>query len=700
MHFSSDDLLSCALRYAAEERLAREGVETRLYFDTGDLRDAIVGLYAYWNPGGLLDEDKLLSDHSMVWVLYAGGFLGPVRLSTPHQAELLTQLQGGFHVHYTPAEEAAHRRDFPHVVSPLLVRTGVASLPQELEFKISEALRRSWRSRLTELIDSSRLDMSPSEVNYEEAINTKEFRDLNAAFGRIRKQRSVNNFTDAAALYTFLCDVRTWHNDHTAPLPQFFATSRYFEDALREAKLRDQFQIIVGEKENAIKLDLIPTAKQLVFRALRKVADKNHPLYGALADLDAALTSGPIDIQYRILQLNGHLLESLSQAMHELFLQTQAASLSKDEGNIREDHRRLQKLAVDLQTQTSAFRDLRDIWIRSRNALRSEDHADWRARLDQQHNPLFVGGLLRFSFPEESLARLESTIENVVNSDDEIGSALARTFVRASPKTDKTELACAVAALWLLKLDDRILDVIRRAAPKHFSFRIIEGAAVFRIWESAGAHRTDPKVLRHKLQDIVERLTQDHAKVPRNGEAQSDAGMRSRAQTAIGLAYLNYRVAIMAGFRPSWNRQGEPPVVDERVERAVLLAGTAASDHHLSDAQRAYAANQYLYYMIAAGTADDLTLQGAFPLLSNVARTPRVWQPRFDDTLARYFFVRATRKTDPGEKATYLNWSYGASELALRGDPKESEVIAFNLQIKGECDRAGVVPKTQSTAAM
>jgi hypothetical protein len=68
--------------------LDREGVAVDLYWDTADVRDAVLGMAAYYDKG-MFSPEAFDDRTALVRSLLSAGWLGPVRMLHPHQAEFL-----------------------------------------------------------------------------------------------------------------------------------------------------------------------------------------------------------------------------------------------------------------------------------------------------------------------------------------------------------------------------------------------------------------------------------------------------------------------------------------------------------------------------------------------------------------------------------------------------------------------------------
>src|SRR5258706_5518737 len=75
-----------------------QGRSVELFFDTNDVTVAALGMDAYYNEQGAFLAEGFKEERALVRCLLASGWLGEIRMLSPHQAEFLSLLNIDFGV--------------------------------------------------------------------------------------------------------------------------------------------------------------------------------------------------------------------------------------------------------------------------------------------------------------------------------------------------------------------------------------------------------------------------------------------------------------------------------------------------------------------------------------------------------------------------------------------------------------------------
>jgi hypothetical protein len=73
--------------------LAKQGIKLKFYWDTLQVRRAALGMADFYDPAGRFKKDDFGSQQTLVACLAAAGWLLPMRLLPPHQAEFYNALK-------------------------------------------------------------------------------------------------------------------------------------------------------------------------------------------------------------------------------------------------------------------------------------------------------------------------------------------------------------------------------------------------------------------------------------------------------------------------------------------------------------------------------------------------------------------------------------------------------------------------------
>src|SRR5512136_1300049 len=82
--------------YREDRDLEDGGYVLDFYWDTFDVREALLGVAAYYTPAKEFEAKRFGSDEALVHCLLAAECLGTIQLLQPHQAEFLRLLKSEF----------------------------------------------------------------------------------------------------------------------------------------------------------------------------------------------------------------------------------------------------------------------------------------------------------------------------------------------------------------------------------------------------------------------------------------------------------------------------------------------------------------------------------------------------------------------------------------------------------------------------
>jgi hypothetical protein len=235
----------------------KAGVILHLYFDTADIRDALLGLQAFYRPGLGWDVAKFYDKRTLVLSLAACGWLGKIRMLPPHQSELLHLLNIDLGVGIEP-DPVGQARAFLRALNLIgkpesfieafdlyssedllnYVRKQAASAIDF--FKAIQCIRGNWHTKLLGWAQSGLLQLEAMQFDYRAIINSDEFHALKDAFDRKRPDRQMNNFADACVVALLISLVRQFNEGESQVLPRFLVPSPLFRDVVNAAGLADR----------------------------------------------------------------------------------------------------------------------------------------------------------------------------------------------------------------------------------------------------------------------------------------------------------------------------------------------------------------------------------------------------------------------------------------------------------------------------
>src|ERR1051325_7619392 len=234
-------------RQSADRSLVSQGKKIDLYFDASYVRDATVGVQAFFPPPHYsFHADTFRSARTLVQCLFSAGWLGSVRMLAPHQSEFLSLLQFGFGV--GPPEEFKQfeqelidifewANDPSHDAQWAIAQLSSHALAQTV-FKIVETTQHYWRVRLEEWYEREILDAETLGLRQADVVVSPYFNRLRLALDELRPRVRMSNFADAAALASVALATDKFRAGETDRLPLVYA-SRLFFDAVEKAGLAE-----------------------------------------------------------------------------------------------------------------------------------------------------------------------------------------------------------------------------------------------------------------------------------------------------------------------------------------------------------------------------------------------------------------------------------------------------------------------------
>jgi hypothetical protein len=680
--------------------LEKSNKTTELFFDTSDTRSAVLGLNDLYDPvTRRFNFGKFEHEETLVHCLAAGEWLGRIYLLPPHQAEFLTLLKEDFWV-VPERDPVGVARRFLQQAGLKMTKKQLSSVGSLSETKLNQLVRRQagsaqrffkaiqcivpWRIRLTNMLDKGTLQLVSQNFNYEQIIHNPVFSTLQAAFTSARKDKPIQNMADIIAILLLMDKVRRFRLGQEKSLPLLFVSSPVFLDIVRQEKVAEH---LTYKNKEGKTISILRDKDYFVFKStfrpsstLRPEVDEQsrsksenylRTLHQEVTKIlqardetkvEAAIEIG--DTAGRRVSLNAFIEELRRFSFLENVWLPWEAPRTLDQ-NIRQLIQAVPEVKVK---GTKKFRSSVDKTLDglkenlSKNVKQVEavmllwNGLEKRAREvsrqlnsgPQRSTDYFRDfGLLRYSFPSRTHARIEEVLNQLLQP----GSAeeQARKFVITGylqggrdPQDYTDELIVSAAVLRAFELKYELLNLLEKVDGDrdkrlpHFSLNIMFAELISKFG------RQDRRIER-----VISQLEKEY-----RGKSQ-----RAQADLAVGLAYLYFRLWQSRGGEALWRLRPEvyKNSRDLGLDKTIREAFTHA--HQAYEAVRqlrpdrkdinvlkkeVYGLNIYLYYMVEGACKEfESKINDAAHDLTSYAERSEVWQYRFDDTLARYYHRQA-----------------------------------------------------------
>jgi hypothetical protein len=712
---------------AAEAR----GAEIRLYFDASDVRDALLGMDAFYVPGGGFAVERFATRETLVRSLAVSGWLGAIHMLPPHQAEFLTLLEGDFGL---PADAGASA--FADRAHEFLATVGIhessaprlQDLPPEVLdrvihqqagqatkfFNAIQCIRGVWPQRLKRMYRSENLAIDTSRTDYSALIDTSRFPILKAEFDRRRRSQTRNNFADALAVHILMSKVTESEGPTPRHAPRFFASTRLFSRATRAAEKRMRQPEMRERHPDLVDLPSVSskalrTADYFIFKAIfrppvemrKRIPESSRGFSAdelrefssrvehALAHPDH-LTEESVG---RIPIVGKLLVEGINDLTRLAFLENVwfpffARNEVEDVRVAAEETAKALtsnlffkegvSRAVDdakraLKSNTDEYARARTLWIqleRLPRLMRAE-----RPATGVFDDVLMHFGLIRFSLPPATHKRIESMLTDLISDDVNERIAARRRFITA----------------W----HHGVTSARSRISEVDLEANMFVAVAV--LWSIGGYAELmrlvlEARLLPHsalKVMFVAAALqsgscldTADDILADLIGDYPTLIG-RDQGTLAVGLAYLHSRRWEYLGFRPEW-LDPHAEAEGDSAGRALIIEAARYAKHacellrsetepHLA-ALRVYATNQYLFYLVEAGDRATVSEMKTLSQQLGAAHGQKhLWMYRYDDTLAAYFQFLASIAENESQKTELLREAFVhivSASRAAPGDPR------------------------------
>jgi hypothetical protein len=695
----SEWFIEALRRQFADHELEENGVTLEFYLDAKNVRGAAVGVQALTgNAPATLDDG---GRETLVECLFSAGWLGPIRMLAPHQAEFLGLLTSNLDV--GDEREFAQRTntylrglEFVDSTAWAIHEISQHSLAQRT-FKAIELTRLYWTKKVAQWRRDGLLRTDTLPTDFAGMIGSTVYKKLRQGFDNERNNKR-SNLADAAALTALAAEIEHFRTDsRPSRLPLFFAP-KLFLKVVAEVGLADRFEYKAGNETYSVLCD----AEYFIFRSilypvedvtsnkanpeirtrLEEVRRKLQRMIATNKSMDEMLLELVADDRYG--RFDADQLRNYS-FFDQVWLPVASATEIKDGSDLRSIVELMQSAEVQdaIQTNlTDLTSDLRHNtleYLRARRLQQKLSAAVAKLKVEipagiLHDNPFDILGLLRFSFPPDARGQLSSILRRFGESrrenddDDASPDPLTRGIFKAlwSPRrpSDAKTLALNAGLLWIAKLYGDILDRIGPHRNLHFSLIAVYGAAA----------------VESERPDLAARAAQELETCLH--EATRPA---TRGAIHVALSYLQYHRAQAEGFTPCWQLERLSVettgiVGTTLVERAIEHARNAARSSELDEPLHVYALNLAVFYGVALPMSDRTRLRQLTVQLLQYKQRP-VWQYRYEDTIARYFFLGALEATSEEEVKRILDFAERHVGNAAKQAPHDSRISMFEAYL-------------------
>jgi hypothetical protein len=722
------------LNYQLEDlSFEREGIACDLYFDTSNVRDAVLGMSAFHQPGLGFELRNFNDRKTLVHCLMASGWLGKVHMLPPHQAEFLTLLNI-FSSQETDADLRDLGNQFMQSISlpmPIEISTLEGMTNQDIGalvdqqvgfaekfFKAVECINGNWQTRLWTWRQKGILELERREYNFSLLIHSDQFKTLKKAFDDKRPAKSISNFADAMALCILLELFEQFKSGQSKRIPRFFLPAHddknTFGKVVKEHLNNGELKI---QGSSGQSINIFRDEDYFVFKAMFRPQTGNRSsqssymteltIPGKLAivrDRVAEIVQAQEPLTEELINeidvagkpLSGVIADFENLGFFEnVWLRYAAATdVQKAARRLVDTTAEVQKATRRLVDTTLALRQSSKFWAgvqqavnETRDALRKNVkgykvvHGLWmelEKATDALRNRL--NGQISDSFDlfwEFGLLRFAYP-NSVINQIDHILKALV-----SSGEDEARQALTAVIAACQTKGTESHQTVVEGLAVASAALWITQmfGALIRLLERKSGLPHYSLKIVYAAALFRERKRIGDGQKIIRELE-QIYANTENefvRADLAVGIAYLYFHYAESSGFKVWWREEFKRPNSDLPVPVRAALDKAIAKAKEAHDLlmrmngdtkKRIYALNLYLYYAVEAGGDEMLDdIRRAADELMGYKHHRELWQYRFDDSLARYYH-RLARSAQ-----SQLQWEE-CMESALRR-AKEALAIAY-----------------------
>lgn len=700
--------------------LERDGVVPELYFDTFNLHQIVLGLEAFYELKLDFNERKFKGKQALVHCLAYSGWLGKFKLLPPHQSEFLKQVlfNFGMEVERDPNGRAAAFFQDVGLANPSIFNTASpedvgkeqlveflkvpAGLTEDL-FKAMQCVL-PWHKRLRRLLSLNVVEPEKPKIDFNRLFRSEPFQALRLSFDRRRPNAVLNNFADAVAIFMLIDHLEQFNAGAVQTIPRFYLSSQLFQEVADEAGVQ---RLLTYRNPLGGVSSVLRDSDYYIFKASFRrrqgfaAADPPTPraseeyLKGLYAEVTSIIESQNVltDETLEEIKIGG---EPLSQIMQDLqtfsFLENvwlkyeapqeslkvvreviEAAQEMQNESFQHYVAEAINATSQKLSENVAEYRWVSSLWMRLEKGT-AELHRRAAANNISAHAPFRDFGLLRYGFPEDTHQSIREVSEQLLHGETTEYDArirVLRSCLNGSrdPVGNLNDLVLGVAILIATKMNDELLALLVKIDPlPHHSLQIALVERMLAINPESG-----------RAAELLRELERKHRNSPPDSQ--------TRADLAVGLAYLYFRRWPNRGGYLTWRPSA---AVTSQVDAAEAQGFVDSAINYAREAhalltemvKKAYALNLCLYYSVEGGGDERIPDMKDIAIdLAKYKGDRKLWQYRFDDTLARYFHRLATVATSEAEWERLMDAALKHIDEAYRDSHGDIEVETNHTMI-------------------
>jgi hypothetical protein len=650
--------------------LTEHGARPHLFFDTADVRRALLGANEYisWQGSAAsmavnvaeFDKPQVLVD-----CLIAAMLLGPFSMLPPHQAELLRQLRDNNAFERVPKklDQTSFLRQIgidsrwgtDDTDEEVLRETLEAHAGEKTErfFKAVQCIGMPWWDQLRKLTQKNMFVEGVERFDYPTLLKRKELPRLLSAFKNNRPKNNRpniaddmitrNDFADAMSLLMMIDLTRRFKKGESKIVPRFFDSSGLFGLAASEAEVAAELMIV----SDRLKSSVLVSAKELICATSLKCSrEEPAPFLAKLKEAVAGLDQASDDSQ-RFDELARNLIPFLGPQLQQfldlsflegVWLRTAALDELRDirkrwvaDSAFTDQFRGVidQTVGASLKgvlNGASEYRIVSNAWA----GLRLEVVAWRKKQLERRSRTAEFQldvGMFRFGARPEMIdcvrRSLEAFVDDQVEDEDitklrewhELLACCIDLEVRRETRPNKDGLSSTefvAGALWALDAHSKLIEFLRShiASTCPFIVRVIYFAAMLRLGR-------DLRKVENGIEDLCHKVEELKSLSEARGQVLEDLMIQSSSA-----AYLWFRLWRARYIDPpQWRRgsgsggQQHGPGTTSRYLGAAIEYVDLAYDcaQEISSAEdywrerQIYVANQRLCYLVERGDESRIT---------------------------------------------------------------------------------------------
>lgn len=675
-----NSLESVSINYDEQTRVddlrKNHSKRVKYYFDTYDIMKMIDGLREF-NSGYLVQEDFFEKPQNLVRAIAYFGWLGreQIGLLPGHKEELFSLIKNRY-VNYS--EDHSFFEGLLESIGLNKEEFNSSEYKNNLELKLNaiknESVnlfllnfildKNSWLDRAEYLVQF-RLDLTES-INDIEIFETDLFNSLFKYFEQERPMSTKSNVRDAISLYCLHKKLIEFENGVSPILPIYFVSTKTMIDLQKKPHLKKFF--VTTSLPDSNEFCILKNYEFIIVDVLFKSTRNDEEWITKIREIKSAINSlktlNNIDEHYLARTVDGFQLKFFEKFLfdkknkttlcNEIIQLIDFHSIEKDKENIKEIFKKqLDNVLQKLQDDKVSLKLLCEVW----DSTKSFSNKLSKLNLDlyrKSKNPFTSFGLTRFSFDHyreimfylEHVILADSLINDVSDFSNLFVSQLYSGLMNTSDNINLIEKT--VALLWILDEHDNIIKIciqVSKVGNLTFSLRAIYCSSLMKSKSSKSLELISNEIA------AFEKISFDIENY--------------KKELMLGYLYFNFWKRDNHELIPEFSENKE---LSENIVNAIEYTKRSLSwlkQNRIKieelinyrSIKYAYVLNNYIYYVTTGADSEQLSKLSRLKLefLDIRRQQPSLWQPRFEETMALYYFRNAFLETDFAKRTSLLS---------------------------------------------